>query len=111
MKKFISCCCSLFVLSACIQPTDAPKYDYKTIKPVIATIAVYTGWKKDKDTAINEVTSKLESNAKAACRNSGQGWTFNEFKNRGEIECEETSDGHRCRNINIELECRKINER
>jgi len=98
MNRLIFACCCLLVLSACNQPYEAPRYEYKTKKP---NIAPYTGWKKDKDTAMNEIVSKRESDAKVSCRHIGVGWSLHEIKNQGEIECEETPNGHRCRNKNI----------
>lgn len=108
MKKsiFVSGC--LLVLSACNQPYDEPRYDYKTIKP---NLIPYSDWRKDKNAAIDLADSKLDYNAKSSCRSMSQTWNLKEIKNRGEMDCEESTEGYQCRRKNIEVVCRKLNER
>lgn len=108
MRRLIVLCYCLLVLSACNQPYDAPQYDVKTIKPKLIP---YTAWKKDKDAAIKLATLEIDRNAKNSCRSIDTGWSLKEVKSSGEMDCEETSVGHRCRRKNIELVCRQINMR
>lgn len=105
MKKIVFVYCFLLVLSACIQPDSPPKYRYQTIKP---DIIPYTSWLKSKEAAMKKATTEMDYYAKDGCKSVGQGWRITEIKNTGEMECEETSEGHHCRRINVEVECRQI---
>ena len=82
MKNFMMACCFLFVLSACNQPEKAsnPKFDYKIIK---RQFEPFTGWKKDKATAMEKVDEVIYYSAKAACKKIGQGWAYTKIENSG----------------------------
>ena len=110
MKYIVVACFFLFVLSACNQPQKSsnPKFDYKIIK---LQFEPYTGWKKDKETAMIKVDDLVYYSATAACKKVGQGWAYTKIENQGAIECEESAEGVRCRRKNVRIECRKIDER
>lgn len=104
MKKLligISC----LAISACGKESGPPQYNYKTIQ----VTSIYTDFQKDKETAMKKAESELQIFAKEACRqNIAKGWSLVEIKNPGEMNCEETPEGHHCRKKNIELECRQV---
>ncbi len=110
MKNFMIACCFLFVLSACNQPEKSsnPTFDYKIIKQQFEP---YTGWQKDKETAMKKVEKLVYYSATAACKKVGQGWAFTKLENNGVMECEESAEGFRCRKKDVQIECRKIDER
>ena len=105
MKKFIVSCCCLLVLSACNQPNDAPKYATETVE--LKNI-LYTDWRKTKDAAIKQATNEMKQDAKAQCRRIDASWYLKEISKPGEMECEETSDGHRCKRVNVEMVCNAL---
>ena len=106
MKKYIYCC-SIIVLTACQPQPNAPdtKYDYQSkvadLKPTL--------WQKDKNTAITKAKAKVRKYANSECRSLNYGWTLNELKSPGTVNCEERADGKvRCQLAQVEMECRRL---
>ncbi len=108
MKIFIAACCCLFVLSACNSPNKAPKYDSQTIDRQFET---FSDWKKDKESAMALATEDMHVSSKTNCRSAGVGWSFKKFASEGEMDCEESAEGFRCRKKGVQLDCLRINER
>ncbi len=111
MKKLIFsiCCLSLlFVLAACgKEEARAPQYQSKVIK----LNSIYTNWKKDKESAMKKADSELARFTKSACRDRiSAGWSLAAVVSEGEMNCEETQEGHHCRKKNVELKCEEIIE-
>ena len=108
MKRLTVACCCLFVLSACNQPNDAPEYDLQTIDRQFET---FSDWKKDKESAMATAIKEMDVASRTNCRSAGVGWAFQAYASEGEMECEESSEGVRCRKKGVTLNCRRINER
>ncbi len=104
---FFSVLCLL--VAACSRedgPTE-PKYNYKIVK----VDSIYTNWKKDQKTAMEKAESELAQFAKSSCRRQiSAGWSIVQIKNKGEMDCSESTEGHHCRKKNVELECREVIE-
>gem|GEM_PF-1187991 len=108
MKIFMVACCCLLILSACNSPNKAPKYDFKTIERQFET---YSDWTKDKETAMKLATNDMNESSNTNCRSAGVGWSFDKFASKGEMDCEESAEGFRCKKKGVKLDCRRINER
>ncbi|MGR9107358.1 MAG: hypothetical protein ACU843_10565 [Gammaproteobacteria bacterium] len=105
MKKFLIGLFCLFLATACNKQSGPPQYNYKKI----TVTSIYTDFKKDKETAMQKAEAELEAFTKSACRDTiAKHWSLVEVKNKGEMNCEETPEGHHCRKKNIELECRQV---
>ncbi len=104
MKKLligVSC----LLITACGKESGPPQYNHKTIQ----WTSIYTNFKKDQETAMQRAETELDRFAKEACRETiYKGWSLVAIKNRGEMNCEETKEGHHCRKKNVELECQQV---
>ena len=69
---------------------------------------LYTDWRKTKESAMKLATIEMKQDAKAQCRRIDASWYLKEISNPGEMECEESSEGHRCRIINVEMVCNAL---
>lgn len=93
------------IAASCGKEGAQTQYNYKTIQ----VTSIYTNWKKDKETAMQKAEAELVPFTKSACRdNITPGWSLTEVKNKGEMNCEETPEGHHCRIKNMELKCEQV---
>lgn len=96
--------CLLSSLAACSDEID---YDYKIVKDD----SIYSNFADDPQKAMAMAEQKMIPYAKSACRRLiSNGWSLSKIKDHGEMNCEETVEGHRCRKKNIVLECRQVAE-
>ncbi|MGH8556554.1 MAG: hypothetical protein ACRESZ_03645 [Methylococcales bacterium] len=104
MKKlsFVVFC---LIAASCGKENAPAQYNYKTIQ----VTSIYTNWKKDKETAMQKAEAEFGPFSKAACRNTiATGWSLTEVTDKGEMNCEETPEGHHCRIKNAELKCQQV---
>ena len=81
------------------------QYNYKTI----TVTSVYANWKKDQDAAAQRAEKELGPFTSSACRDTiAKGWSLSEVINKGELNCEETPEGHHCRKKNVVLKCQQV---
>lgn len=86
------------------DPTD---YEYRTI----VVNSPYSGWKSSREPAVAAAQAEFSAFARSECRHTiTNGWSLFGVKQDGEINCEQTREGHHCRKKNVELECRQISE-
>lgn len=81
------------------------EYNYQTIQ----VTSIYTNWKKDQESAMQKADAEFGPFSKSACRDTiAKGWSLVEVVNPGEMNCEETPEGHHCRKKNAELKCQQV---
>lgn len=103
----------IFIAVACLLVTACGKekgpaetrYNEKTIK----VTSIYTNWKKDEKSAMEKAEKELDHFTHSACRETiAKGWSLVEVISTGDMNCEETPEGHHCRKKNIELKCHEV---
>ncbi|MCI0654713.1 MAG: hypothetical protein L0Y39_09585 [Methylococcaceae bacterium] len=104
MKKlsFVVFC---LIAASCGKESGPTQYNYKTIQ----VTSIYTDWKKDNQTAMQMAEAEFGPFSKSACRETiHPGWSLTEVTNKGELNCEQTPEGHHCRFKNVELKCQQV---
>jgi hypothetical protein len=96
----------LFGLVSC-DFGGAPDYEYRTI----TRNSPYSDWTKDRYQAMGAARAEFQTFMKDECRRAiSNGWSLSRVKREGEMNCEQTKEGHHCRKKNVELECRQVSE-
>ncbi|MCI0653767.1 MAG: hypothetical protein L0Y38_02505 [Methylococcaceae bacterium] len=98
---------ALVMVTACKAPDAPPEYKYQSTKMDLP----YTDWQEDQESAGKKAAREVNYYATDACHRMGYGWSLDKIENPGEMNCEETDEGYRCRTKQVAFVCRQLDDR
>lgn len=107
MRKMIIFGLAIASAAACKAPDAPPKYKYESSKMDLP----WTDSQEDRESAEKKANKEVTYYATEACHRKGYGWSLDRIENSGELNCEESDEGFRCRSKAVAYVCRQLDDR